>query len=72
MFIEYVHCSELKRKKLINSLSMKVRDDAFAHAVFSVQESHGSQEEYDAWLLQKLEYDKKRGVIFAYNVILQT
>ena len=67
MKIEYVHASDEKKEKTINTETQYVFDKNFAKCLGVTDDR--TQEEYDKWLLQKLEEQKKKGIIKSYKIV---
>ena len=70
MKIKYVHFSEPEKEKVCNSVKLNERDTFFRRAFFTGPEDPlKPQEEYDKYLLEKMEKDKEKGVLLSYQVI---
>lgn len=69
MKIKYRHCADPTVWKELDSVVLNERDTAFHRAFFGdLRSPMERQEEYDKRLLEKLENDKKNGIVLEYKV----
>lgn len=70
MKIKYIHSSEPEREKICDSVALNKRDTYFRRSFFTnTDDPLKPQDEYDKYLLEKMERDKKKGVLLSYEVI---
>lgn len=62
MLIKYTHISEPEREK-IHDTTRVLQNNPFIES---------TQEEFDAFTLQKLASDKEKGIIISYEIIQET
>lgn len=69
MKIKYIHFSEPEKEKVCDSVVLNKRDAFFRMSLFNEKFSTKPQEEYDKYLLRKMEKDKEKGYILSYEVV---
>lgn len=70
MKIKYVHFSEPEREKMCDSVELNRKDTFFRRSFFTgPEDSMKPQDEYDEYLLEKMEKDKEKGYILSYQVL---
>lgn len=68
MKVRYVRSSEPDKEKVLDSTVLR-KTDAMFGKIFFKQDDPRTQEEYDTYLLRKLENDKNEGIILRYEII---
>jgi hypothetical protein len=66
MKIKYVHSSDPNTEKVMDSREQQRADESFRR-IFCLK--HYTPEEYDRYLLEKLEKDKAKGRIIRYEIV---
>lgn len=70
MKIKYVHFSDPETERTCDSVRLNEMDTFFRRSFFTGPEDPMKpQEEYDKYLLEKMEKDKERGYLLSYRVI---